>query len=108
MILTEVVVMSVNIILYDNFSVDRVKNRIWNYFGKVDIEDGTKDIFYFNDVHIIFQKRMIIINSMENNWKIQECLDYILENEQVTINYGSRMEYSKAYNKKSPLTINFC
>lgn len=99
--------MSVNIILYEESSVERVRNRIYNYFQEVYIEDKKKNILYTNDIYIIFQKRIITINSMDNNRKVQECLDCILEDEQVTVNYGSRMEYSNAYKRNAPLIVNF-
>ena len=100
--------MSVNIILYDDLSMERVRNKICNYFWKRDWKDMAEDVLCFKDIYIIFQERMITVNFEDDNWKIQECLDAVLKDEQVAVNYGNKIQYSKAYTKNASLVINFC
>lgn len=103
--------MKVNVVLYSDDAVERVKQRIYASVEKDDNARLYDNIIWVNNMYIEFVGRMLIINIFrkrkEREWTIEKYLQNILCEEEASVNYDNRSEYSKNYSNRPRLIINY-
>lgn len=103
--------MKVNVVLYSDDAVERVKQRIYASLEKDDNARFYDNIIWGDNMYIEFVGRMLIINIFrmrkEREWTIGKYLQNILREEEASVNYDNRSEYSENYSNRPRLIINY-
>lgn len=96
-----VIVMIINMILYDNETISRVSQKTFDFFDKNKCKRFYEDSIWLDDMYIEFCKRLVTINiyNDNSNWEkiVNEYLNNVFTNEEVCINYNEESQYYKSF-----------
>lgn len=103
--------MRISIVIYDLSAIDRIKANTYKFLSEYGSVEENADVIWGEDIYVEFQKRLIILNSIQEKQDvsklIQRYLCIVLKGEEVTINNGRNIEYSVCYGEKSKLLVTY-
>lgn len=103
--------MRISIVVYDISAIDRIKANTYKFLSEYGSVEENADAIWGEDICVEFQKRLIILNSIQEkqdvNKLIQRYLCIVLKGEEVTINNGRSIEYNICYGEKSKLLVTY-
>lgn len=103
--------MRISIVVYDISAIDRIKANTYKFLSEYGSVEENADVIWGEDIYVEFQKRLIILNSIQEkqnvNKLIQRYLCIVLKGEEVTINNGRNIEYNICYGEKSKLLVTY-
>lgn len=103
--------MRISIVVYDISAIDRIKANTYKFLSEYGSVEENADVIWGEDIYVEFQKRLIILNSIQEKQDvkklIQRYLCTVLKGEEVTINNGRNIEYNLCYGEKSKLLVTY-
>lgn len=103
--------MRISIVVYDISAIDRIKENTYKFLFECGSVEENANIIWGEDIYVEFQKRLIILNSIQEkqdvNVLIQRYLCTVLKGEEITINDGKNIEYNVCYGEKSKLLVTY-
>lgn len=99
--------MRISVLVYDSRAVDRIRKRVYRFLEQYGEIYADNNILWSQGMYIEIYQTLIIINISEqdHNIEINDYLQSVLKDEEVTINMEGRMEYSTCYGDSPQLSV---